>query len=316
MSEHTIDISVITPVYNGEDYIRETIESICSQRQVNLEYIVVNDGSTDGSALAIESALAQFAVKSQVLTLENGGEANAVNKGVSASRGRYICIVSADDPLLPDHLSAMVQVLDENRDCVVAYPDWISIDETGRILRSNPTQEYDIRALAVDFVCIPGPGAVIRREALGGKPLRNPGYVFVSDYEAWLRLALVGPFIRVPRTLAKYRIHSNQATSIGRGLRMAEEIERVVNSYFARNDLPAEIHKLSRRARGFAAYYAGLQRLHDRSVSGKRLMIKSFVLARPRKIDWPSTKRNPLAVIAVWSAPFSSLLIRWRKVAR
>lgn len=309
MSETEIVVSVITPVYNGAKFIRQTIESVCAQSGVKFEYILVNDGSTDSSLAVIESALRDYVGEYLIITLENGGEARAINVGVDASRGQFLCVVSADDPLLPGHLATMVEVLDQNSACVVAYPDWMTINSEGKPLKEKTTKDYDNRTMIVEFVCIPGPGALIRRRAISEYPLRNPDYVFVSDYEAWLRLSLVGSFVRVPHVLATYRVHENQMTNLGRGQQIALEIEKVIEDFYQRTDLPDEIQRLKKRAKGFAAYYAGIQKLYDRKVKGRRLMIKSLLLAPPHRISWPTVRRKPLGFVAVLLSPMGMMLL-------
>ena len=90
-------ITVITPVFNGEDYIRETIESVLSAiNREAIEYIVVNDGSSD-STLAI---LNEYSDRISILTHPNSGESASVNAGLQKAQGNLILIVSADDPLI------------------------------------------------------------------------------------------------------------------------------------------------------------------------------------------------------------------------
>jgi glycosyltransferase involved in cell wall biosynthesis len=304
-------ISVVTAVYNGEKYLQEVIESVLSQHHDDFEYIVVNDGSTDGTAGILEKHLSANPDRLTVLSQSNSGEAEAVNNGINLARGEFVVIVSADDPLLPGHLAKLSQVLHDNVAVVVAYPDWEVIDENGNPTRIVITLDYDVRALVGDFVCIPGPGAMIRRSAIPEAGLRNSDYRFVSDYDAWLRLALIGPFQRVPEVLAQYRIHPGQATSTGRGRSMADEIEAVIRRFFASQVLPEEIAVMRRRAEGFAAYYAGLQALRSAGTGGKRRMIRSLALAFPRRVYWQTHRRDPIAIAAVLFLPRPHVMFRW-----
>jgi glycosyltransferase involved in cell wall biosynthesis len=304
-------ISVVTAVYNGEKYLDEVIESVLSQSGVDFEYIVVNDGSLDRTLEILEKHANADPNRLTVVTQAKTGEAAAVNNGIGRARGEFVVVVSADDPLLPGHLARVSRVLDEDVSVVVAYPDWEVIDKDGSPTRTVTTLEYDVRALIGDFVCIPGPGAMIRRAAIPKSGLRNPEYRFVSDYDAWLRLALVGPFRRVPEVLARYRIHPDQVTSTGRGQSMAREIEAVIRNFFASEALPKEIAVLRRRAVGFAAYYAGLQALLSAGTSGKRRMLRSLVFAFPRRIHWQTHRRDPVAVAAVLLLPRPHMIFRW-----
>lgn len=304
-------VSVVTAVYNGERFISGVVDSILSQTDIDFEYVIVDDGSTDGTP----EILRKYARTAQgvvtIVAQPNAGEAVAVNNGINQARGDYVVVVSADDPLLSGHLAKMTKVLDENPSVVVAYPDWEVIDENGVPVRTVTTLDYDIRALVGDFVCIPGPGAMIRRSAIPQSGLRDPSYRFVSDYDAWLKLALIGPFQRVPEILARYRIHPGQATSTGRGQAMADEIERVMRNFFQMDSIPAEVASLRRRAIGFASYYSALQALRSPGIGGKRRMMRSLVLAIPRPVGWVTHRRDPVAVVAILCLPRPHVLFRW-----
>ena len=299
-------ITVITPVYNGEEYIEETALSVLDQSGADFEYIIVDDGSTDGTASLLKSLRDRHPTQLQVIEQENRGEAAAINHALQLAAGEYVCIVSADDPLMPNHLATVSAAFDGRPDVVVAYPDWLMIDEFGHPIREVRTLPYDPRTLIADFVCLPGPGALIRRAAIDPDGLRNSRYRYVSDYGAWLQLSLKGPFVRVPQVLARYRIHGNQATTTGRGVAMADEIEKVIADFFDDPELPDPIRRLKRRATAFSSYYAGLQMLHQPDVPGRWRMVKSLVLSPPFFVRRRTHRRHPLAVMAVLAYPIPS----------
>jgi glycosyltransferase involved in cell wall biosynthesis len=303
-------ISVITPVYNGASFIEETALSVLQQDDTELEYLIVNDGSFDTTADVLAELQVRFPHQLRVIHQNNQGEAAAINHGLKEAKGDFVCIVSADDPLLPQHLKTVSEALERNPRAVVAYPDWEMIDQNGRPLRTITTLPFDLRTLVSDFVCLPGPGAMIRRSEIMPKGLRNARFRFVSDYDAWLHLSLRGPFIRVPSVLARYRIHPDQATTTGRGREMAIEIESVIREFFEERDLPAQLRRLKRRAIAFSSYYAGLQKLHHGDVPGRRRMLKSLLLAPPFPVRRKTHRRHPLAIIAVLAYPIPSIIQR------
>jgi glycosyltransferase involved in cell wall biosynthesis len=307
-------VTVITTVYNGANFIERTFNSVIHQSYKNFEYVIVDDGSTDSSLEVISRLIVEHPDELiHLISQSNSGEAAAINVALKQSSGDFVCVVSADDPLLDQHLEKMVCALKRNPLAVVAYPDWVMIDENDEQIRLVQTLEYDIRTLVGDFVCLPGPGALIRRSAISGSNLRNSKYKYVSDYAAWLELSLLGPFIRVPEVLAAYRIHRGQATVVGRGRLMSDEIEGVIDDFFRRDDLPHSVRRLKRRSRAFASYYAGLQKLHDPAVSGRRRMCRSLFLAPPFPLRRQSHRRNPLAVAAVLMVPWTNRLFQYRQ---
>jgi glycosyltransferase involved in cell wall biosynthesis len=309
-------ISVVVPVYNARSYLSEVLESICTQRDVDFEVVVVNDGSTDDSEEVAWSVFRRWPdIPVQVINQENMGEASAVNRGVHAARGDLIVIVNADDPLLPDHLVTMSESLGIHHDAVVAYCDWMMIDKSGREICVRTTRDFSDRLLYDDFVCLPGPGAVIRKSALLRDYLRDANYKFISDYEAWLFLLTQGRFLRVPRVLATWRMHAGGATAQANGLKISSEIVRLSSAVA---ELPVQLMPSGRRIstrsmRSHALYYAALQGLHGRGVPSKRHRVKSLLIK-----PWPSIGRNRqhrsvLAAFLVLLLPFSRLPYRyWR----
>lgn len=92
----SVDFSIITPVYNGEKFLKETIDSVLSAMDGHsAEYIIIDDGSTDFTS----EVISEYREKLIYVLKENGGQASAVNVGLAMARGRYSVIVNSDDPL-------------------------------------------------------------------------------------------------------------------------------------------------------------------------------------------------------------------------
>jgi glycosyltransferase involved in cell wall biosynthesis len=270
-----MDFTIITPVYNGEKYIRETIDSIINCVEgISAEIIVINDGSTDQTQKILENYGAQILLLNQV----NAGEANAVNKGISSASGRFSLVVSADDPLLSkDLFSRALKVFNENPSCVVVYPDWQMIDENGEVLLEKECDEFSFKKMLGEFNCIPGPGAVFSTTIAKKIHGRNPEYRFTSDYDFWLRMALHGDFIRIPRILAQWRQHP-ESTSIGqRGSSMAAERIAVIENYL---DQHPQSKELSRQAMASAYYNAAILSFFNPALPGRKWLLRGFYLRK------------------------------------
>jgi len=246
-------LTVITPVYNGQRFINETIESVLSASDKNsTQYIVVNDGSTDQSLELIK----KFSNNVTVVTQANMGEANAINNALSMSLGKFILVVSADDPILSAELfTESIRILEEFPKVVATYPDWEMIDESGDVLQEVKALEFSRETLIGRFVCIPGPGAIFRKDAAVSIGGRNPAYKFVSDYDFWLRLSQHGDFIHIPKTLAKWRKHGNSTSKKSRNLDMANERILVIQKFL--QDYP-QTTSIERSARANSLYKAAL----------------------------------------------------------
>jgi glycosyltransferase involved in cell wall biosynthesis len=145
--------SIITPVFNGEDFIEETIQSVLRHApSEDFEYLIVNDGSTDATPRILE----KFADSVTILSQNNQGEAASVNNALAMATGKYALVVSADDPLLsPQLFSLSREVLEEYRDVIVTYPDWYLISESGEIVKHVVTPEYSTYELVGLNKCLP-----------------------------------------------------------------------------------------------------------------------------------------------------------------
>ncbi|MBN1450056.1 MAG: glycosyltransferase [Anaerolineales bacterium] len=253
MSKYPL-VTVITPTYNRAAYLPETIKSVLTQDYPNIEYIVLDDGSTDNTREVLEKYKGQFVWESH----PNIGETRTVNKGVGMAHGDYVLIVNSDDPILPGLICETANFLNIHQDVLVAYPDWIVIDEQSVPLRETRLPEYSYLEMLRWQWCQPGPGALIRRKAwmLAGE--RASKYKYVADFEFWLRLGLYGPFVHIPKILATWRWHAEGASIAHRGLLMAQEHIALVEDIYSWNDLPPEAPLVRSQALS-AAYNAAAE---------------------------------------------------------
>jgi hypothetical protein len=273
---NAIRVSVITPVYNGEKFLKETLESVAVQTLEGVEHIVVNDGSTDktGTILtnwSIQGKPANYSIK--IKHQENGGESAAINAGLRMSVGKYILVLSADDLLLPNALETLFNALEAN-EAIVAYPDWLLIDEQSQVKQTIKTLDYYPELVSLDLHCAPGPGALIRRGAVFGD-LRDETYRLVPDLEQWIRLSKRGQFMRIPIPLAAWRQHEGGTTFLTRGKRTVDEFTRLACEIAERETLT---RPQSRRLRGSLSYVACLQGLFDQTLAGRANALKALAL--------------------------------------
>jgi glycosyltransferase involved in cell wall biosynthesis len=246
-------VSIVTAAYNAAPYLEETIESVLDQDYTRLEYIVLDDGSTDGTRELIERYDGRLTWDSH----PNMGEARTVNKGFAMSHGDPVAVVSADDPLLPGIVSRMVEWLAAHPEVLVAYPDWEMIDERSEVIQHIRTFDYSYRDMVRWHHCVPGPGAFIRRSVINSVGGRDPHFRYVGDMDFWLQAGLLGPFSRVPQTLARYRHHAAAASVSKTGALMAREHMEMTDKLFARKDLPWSVRRLWTEAYSSSHWIAG-----------------------------------------------------------
>lgn len=227
-------VTIVTPAYNQADFLAATIESVLAQDYPHIEYIVIDDGSSDDS-LAVAQRYADRGVT--VLTQANAGQAATLNRGWGLANGEVLAYLSSDDCLRPNAVSKMVAALSSKPHAAVAYCDFSLIDALGRRMRGVQTEDFSAERLCVDLVCQPGPGAFFRREVFDRTGGWDASLRQVPDFEFWLRAVQVGDFVRVPECLAEYRIHEGSASFRVMAEPRAEEIVNVVRRHLAAKSL-------------------------------------------------------------------------------
>jgi glycosyltransferase involved in cell wall biosynthesis len=241
MEKHSL-VSVIIPVFNGETYIVEAIESVLNQTYPSLELIVVDDGSTDDT----QRILKDYHSRLRCVSQQNSGVSAARNYGLRLARGEYIVFLDADDVLLPTKLTNQVACLDREPDVGSVHSGWHLIDAQGEYIETvEPWHDAPHLDLETWLIWCPFylPAMMFRRhwlESVGGF---DPTLRQAEDVDLLLRLSLMGcttTWLQQPTVC--YRQHGN--STMQNGLQQAESITRVMTAFLARSDLPVETHQL------------------------------------------------------------------------
>jgi glycosyltransferase involved in cell wall biosynthesis len=286
-------VSIVTPAYMQGDYLAATIESVLAQDYPNIEFIVIDDGSSDDT-LAVARRYEGSRVR--VLTQANIGQAATLNRGWALARGEILAYLSSDDCLCPNAVSAMVEALQNSPDVAVVYCDYWLIDAAGQRLRAMCAPEFDVRDLREKLVCQPGPGAFFRRrvfEASGGWDVRRRQ---LPDFEFLLRAADLGLFMRVPALLSEYRIHEGSASFQMMSSARADEIIEVMQEYWQKRNDPLVARRSLSNAFSMAARH--------HAQSGRSLLaLRRFVQA---------VRLNPAIIfdLGVWRLVLSGFVRR------
>jgi glycosyltransferase involved in cell wall biosynthesis len=222
-------VSLVTPTYNRAKFLPETVKSVLEQSYSNIEFIVVDDGSTD----ATDKYLATLPPQVKVLRQSNAGQVAALTAGWSASCGKYLSYLSDDDVLLPAAVAELVKHLEAEPEAAATFPNTNLIDQNGRIVRERLGRPFCLRGLAIEQECYIGPGAIFRRsvyDTVGGwDSLCKLG----PDREFWLRVGSVGRIDFNPEVLALYRVHSGSLSINGIvSDELVDEFIYVANKFF------------------------------------------------------------------------------------
>jgi glycosyltransferase involved in cell wall biosynthesis len=205
-------VSVTMCVFNGEAFVGQAIESILGQTFADLELIVVDDGSTDGTA----AVLAGYSdPRLQVLSKPHLGIPKARNHALSQARGEFIAVLDADDMAHPTRLAHQVDYLCQHPPIVVLGSGYLQVDlMRNRTLEIMPPRTNDaIRRAMVTGNPICHSSAMIRRSALDRAGHYSESFSFSEDYELWSRLAQVGELCNLDEVLVTRRYHEHSVSN-------------------------------------------------------------------------------------------------------
>ncbi|MGL4873295.1 MAG: glycosyltransferase, partial [Clostridium sp.] len=210
-------ISVIIPVYNGERYLKKTIDSLLRECRFDKEIVIIDDGSIDKTRLIIGEYLEKWN-NIKYFHIENSGQAFARNFGISKATGKYIALMDADDISRKDRFEKQVEFLEKNRDIDFVYNDIYIIDEDDNVVNEIKaevvlSQKEDFYAYEIFRQMIPSPPSMMIRRGCFEKVKYPEEYRFAEDYKFILELSkrYKGGYINEP--LYFYRRHEGNLTN-------------------------------------------------------------------------------------------------------
>lgn len=202
-------VSIVTPSYNQGQFIRQTIDSVLSQDYPNIEYWVIDGGSTDNTIAILQDYCDDRRLR--WLSEPDRGQADAVNKGWNLCQGDILGWLNSDDLYLDQAISRQVQALLDHPQVGVVYGDAILTDERNQVIGRYHTRPFD-RTRFLHVSSIPQPSAFLRRsliEQYGGLDLQ---WHYALDFDLFLRLMWHTDFLYTGQEIATYRFHTSSKT--------------------------------------------------------------------------------------------------------
>ena len=211
-------VSIITPLYNGERFVAETINSVLSQTYSNWEMIVVNDGSKDRGADIVSNYLSKEP-RIQLVNQSNGGSASARNNGIRRASGQYIALLDADDTWDPGFLESQMNFM-ESMNAILVYSSHRRINENSEEILTPfivPNQVgYKEMLKTSSISCLTG---IYNIEKFGKVYLREELKSYRDDYVYWLEIIKkVGTAYGNQKIIANYRVMNSSTTGRKRKL--------------------------------------------------------------------------------------------------
>lgn len=205
----TPTITVLMPVYNCEEYIFESVESILNQTYKNFEFLIIDDCSTDRTVEICKAFNDERIVI--IKKEENSGYTTSLNYGLSIAKGKYIARMDGDDISLPERFEKQISFMKSNRDVVVCGSAY-SIIGTNQLI-NVPENNEQIKVALLKGNCMAHPSVMIRKEKLQELNLsydlsKEPS----EDYDLWVRLVASSKIHNLQEILLKYRVHTAQVS--------------------------------------------------------------------------------------------------------
>jgi len=211
-----MDVSVIIPVYNGENTLGRCLDSVFSQTGCSFEVIVVDDGSLDGTQDLLKRYKKTIGNTLKVIRQDNRGAAAARNRGIFIAGGRYISFLDADDEFAPGRLSTYLDYMDKRPSIGVVYSEPLMIRGTLAFpfYKGREMPQGDIFKDLSMRLFIMLPTVMCRAQLLKDVGGFDDQFVILEDYDLWLRLAHLTEFGYIDKCLTRINV-SNKSLSLG-----------------------------------------------------------------------------------------------------
>jgi len=213
-------VSICVPTYNRKDYLRETLDSIFAQTYKDYEVVVVDDGSTDGTAEMLTDRDYPIRYHWQ----KNSGDATARNKLIKLAKGEFVTFIDSDDLLMPDAVERMMKIMQAEGGEVMVYGPYLRIDRNGQVYGKFKTRLYSGQVTKHLFqnIFVYSCGSMFPKKVLEMANGFDTSLPVCSDYDLWLRLSLKYRFIALAEPTFKRRRHTGNLSAASTENRILE----------------------------------------------------------------------------------------------
>jgi GT2 family glycosyltransferase len=270
-------VSIITPSYNQALYLEQTMQSVLEQDYPDIEYIVVDGGSTDDSAEIIKKYADSLAYW---ISERDSGQAEAINKGFARANGEILAWLNSDDYYMRNTVSVAARCFEQNPDVVMVYGDMLAVDGEGQTINVLRYKQLSLEDLLC-FQIIGQPSVFFRRSALEKTGWLEPSFHFMLDHHLWIRLAQEGRILHVPQVWSAARYHP-AAKNRAQAAEFGREAFRVLEWGKRQPGLAENVAKVKRRALASAHRYDARYLLDGgQSAAALRAWFRALIIHPP-----------------------------------
>ncbi len=235
----SLKVSIVTPCFNSAQTIEATIQSVLGQAYSEIEYIVMDGGSIDGT---VEIAR-RYETRLRLISEPDRGQSDAINKGWKMATGDIVAYLNADDRYFPDTIQNAVDYFNSHAEAMWLYGSARSVDSSGqRFPYRNFPREWNYERLLQVGCYITQPSVFLRHQVIEEFGPIDESLHYTMDYEYWLRIGRKYPGHFVPSVLGEVVRSADTKTETG-GRRRLDEAETIARRYGASKFLPGMRHE-------------------------------------------------------------------------
>lgn len=237
-------VSIVTPSYNQAQFIEDTIRSVLLQGYPNLEYIIIDGGSTDGSVAIIkkyESKLAYW------VSEPDRGQSHAINKGWQRATGEIVAWLNSDDTYEPGAIQKVVDFLQKNPEVDMVYGECFYIDKDSLKIAPFKHKDFNVSKMIQDHRWyIPQQTVWLRKRILDKVGLLDEGLHFKMDRDLYIRIGLNGKVAKLPEHLANFRTHEDAKSTLRNDIKAWQDFKLIRRRYGGNTILKSDFYFLAK----------------------------------------------------------------------
>jgi len=204
-------VSIITPVFNGKEFLEESVKSVLNQTYKKVEHIIVDGGSTDGTLEILKKYASKYPGRIRFISEPDKGTGDAWNKGWKMAKGDIFGWLGSDDMFEPDAISAVVAFFKLNPDAYFVFGNYNVIDDDGKVIRRPAIKDFDLNETINDRCYVPTHASFYRREVVDKVGLIDTSLRLHNDLDYWIRVGKVFKMYRVDNVFSNFRLHKNSS---------------------------------------------------------------------------------------------------------